>query len=376
MTDPAKHPALHVDVHLPLDRFDLEIAFDAHRPVTGIFGPSGAGKTSLLETLAGLRRGARGTVRLGGVTWLDATLFLPPEERRIGYVPQESLLFPHLDVRGNLLAGARRARAAGADPEADLERVAGLLELGHLLARDVVTLSGGERKRVALGRALCSAPRLLLLDEPLAALDLPLRRRLLPVLRRVREELTVPMLVVSHDPVEVQALCDEVIVLREGRQIARGEPRAVLTDAAVFPLAEEEWGDAGLENLMPARVLRHEDGLSVLGLGTGMENGLELRVFRFDAAPGTELMVGISSNEMLLATEEPVGLSARNVLPARIREIRAVGDRRLVLAELVEGVPPLAVAVSEGTPSRLGLDVGRRIHLVMKAASCRIYGKE
>ncbi len=215
---------LEVDVRLALDRFELEVDFVADQPVTGVFGASGAGKTSLLEVVAGLRRGARGRLAFGGEVWLDSTArrFVPPERRHIGYVPQDGLLFPHLNVRENLLAGRKRAVESGQQPAEALETVAGLLELGQLLERSVATLSGGERQRVALGRALCSGPPLLLLDEPLASLDLPLRRRLLPFLRRVRDQLTVPMLLVSHDPIEVQARCDDLSVLEEGRAIARG----------------------------------------------------------------------------------------------------------------------------------------------------------
>ena len=146
---------LEIDVRLPLDRFDLEVAFAAEGPVTGIFGPSGSGKSSLLETVAGLRRGATGVVRLGERIWLDSAAgrCLPPEQRDVGFVPQQSLLFPHLDVRRNLLAGAARARRGGGSPETRLGQVCDLLELGPLLDRDVASLSGGERRRVALGQS-------------------------------------------------------------------------------------------------------------------------------------------------------------------------------------------------------------------------------
>ncbi len=304
---------LEVDIRLPLDRFDLEVELKAEGPVTGIFGPSGSGKSSLLETVAGLRRGATGTVRLGDRVWLDsaAGVCLRPEARDVGFVPQDSLLFPHLDVRRNLLAGAGRARRNGGSPEALLGQVCELLELGPLLARDVSSLSGGERRRVALGRALCSGPRLLLLDEPLASLDLPLRRRLLPLLRRLRSELTTPMLLVSHDPIEVQALCDEMIVLRDGVAVARGEPHRLLADPRVFALAEEAF-----ENVLPARHLRREASTSVLRLGEA-DGGVELITLASSVEIGAEVLVGLPSSEIVLATERPVGLSARNVADQR-----------------------------------------------------------
>ncbi|MCP3960230.1 MAG: molybdenum ABC transporter ATP-binding protein [bacterium] len=361
--------ALDVDVRLALDRFEVTVAFSASKPVTGIFGASGAGKTSLLEAVAGLRRGARGRIRLGDDVWLDsdARRFVPPERRWIGYVPQDGLLFPHLSVRANLLAGARRARRAGHNPERSLSTVAELLELARLLERDVVTLSGGERQRVSLGRALCSGARLLLLDEPLASLDLPLRRRLLPFLRRVRDELTVPMLLVSHDPIEVQALCDELIVLREGTVVARGEPRTVLRDPEVFPLAEKE----GYENVLSGRPVRQLASTSVVHLGDE-NSGVELIVPRL--ATDGEVLVTLPANEILIATESPRGISARNVLAAKVTEIRSLGHLGLVTAELGEGVPPLVVEVTETTPAELGLELGQQVFLVIKATSCRLYG--
>ncbi len=358
--------ALRIDVRLGLDRFELAVDLSAEQPVTGFFGPSGSGKTSVLETVAGLRRKARGRIALGEEVWLDsaAGVALRPEERHVGYVPQDGLLFPHMDVRQNLLAGRHRARRGG--PGVELNRVTELLELGPLLSRSVTTLSGGERQRVALGRALCSGPRLLLLDEPLASLDLPLRRRLLPLLRRVREELTVPMLLVSHDPIEVQALCDEIVVLRDGRPIAHGEPRKVLRDPAVFPLAEAE----GFENVLPGRLVASDEATSRIRLNGG---DVEVVALRSDLAPG-DVLVGLSAEEILIATEEPRGLSALNALPATILEIRPLESLVLLTAELEPGIPPLTVEVAETTPAKMGLAPGGRIFLVFKAASCRLYG--
>lgn len=361
---------LQVDVRLSLDRFELVAAFTASQPVTGIFGPSGAGKTSLLEAIAGLRRGARGRIQFGDQVWLDSSagLSIPPERRQVGYVPQDGLLFPHRSVRQNLMAGVRRAVENGQRPEAVVRSVVELLELEPLLDRSVVNLSGGERQRVALGRALCSGPRLLLLDEPLASLDLPLRRRLLPFLRRVRAEFRTPMLLVTHDPLEVQALCEEVLVLREGRFIARGEPRRVLTDPAVFPLAEEE----GFENLLPGRLVRREGATWVVRLA-GTAN-LEIAALAGEGRTGEEVLVGIPAHEILIATRQPEGLSARNVLPGRVLECRPVADRFLVTAILEAEVPPLAIEVAEATPASLGLAAGSSVFLVFKAASCRVYG--
>ncbi len=364
---------LAIAIRLPLDRFTLDVDFTTSHRVTGLFGPSGSGKTSVLESIAGLRRATTGRIALGDETWLaDAPRrFVRPEHRHIGYVPQDGLLFPHLDVRANLLAGARRARRDGHPLDTTFASVVELLELGPLLARAVTTLSGGERQRVALGRALCSGPRLLLLDEPLAALDIPLRRRVLPFLRRVRDEFRIPMLLVSHDPVEVQALCDDLIVLRQGTIVARGEPSEVLTDPDVFPLAER----GGYENVVPCTLVRTDSETSVVRVGTG-DDSLSVITPRAAGPEGSNKLLGIPAREVILATTEPEGLSAQNILPSRVVSIRTVGSLRLVRAHLADGVPPLAVEVTEHARDTLHLEPGCVVYLILKTAGCVLYDPE
>ncbi len=236
------NPTLRLaDVRLPLAGFALEVDVTLRGRVVALFGPSGGGKTSLLEVVAGLRRPERGRVEvagrgLGG----DAASgrWVPPEARRVGYVPQEGALFPHLSVRANVLYGCRPRRGeAAAAPGAErtpfsLGSVVDTLEIGPLLARpSVAGLSGGERQRVALARALLAGPELLLLDEPLAGLDAALKARVLPYLVRVRDEFAVPMLLVTHAPAEVMALCDEAVVLERGRVMAQGHPRDLFEPA-------------------------------------------------------------------------------------------------------------------------------------------------
>jgi len=214
-------------LRLPLAHFTLEVDATLSGRVTAIFGASGSGKTSLLEIIAGLRRPSAGMVRVDGQVLTDAEThkFVRPEHRTVGYVPQEGALFPHLTVQQNLLYGSHGNRRQSA--ELTFEHVTEVLEIADLTARRIQTLSGGERQRVALGRALLAAPRLLLLDEPLAGLDAPLRERLLPYLARVRDEFGIPMLYVTHSPDEVMALCDDVIVLSRGRVEQRGTPSAI-----------------------------------------------------------------------------------------------------------------------------------------------------
>ncbi len=359
-------PALSVHISLALHRFDLELKITAGHQVTGVFGASGAGKSSLLQSIAGLRRGARGRIRFGEEVWLDsaARIWVPPERRGIGYVPQEGLLFPHFNVRGNLLAGAARARHNGRAPDRTLEAVCRLLELEPLIERDVATLSGGERQRVALGRAICSGARLLLLDEPLASLDLPLRRRVLPFLRRVRDEFRIPMVLVSHDPNEIQALCDEVIVLADGALVTSGPARRVLTDPRVFPLTRED----GFENVLPCTLLR-----SGPDSAAWLSPRLSLMTPPAQGAPGDKLLVGIPARDIIIAGREPLELSAQNVFKARVCRVAQSGDFELVTARIDDEIPEIAVEVTTRACRQLALEAGREVYLIIKTANCILY---
>ena len=202
-----------LDFSLRQGAFTLEIQEHLDARVVALFGPSGAGKTSVLESIAGLRTPEHGVIRIGARTLFDSSagVDLPAHERRVGYVPQDLALFPHMNVRRNILYGADGGRGPR------LDQVIGMLELDTMLARDVTALSGGERQRVALARALMASPALLLLDEPLAALDRGLRERILPYLERIRDELAIPMLYVSHAEAEVRAVADWVMELDAGR---------------------------------------------------------------------------------------------------------------------------------------------------------------
>lgn len=204
------------DVVLPLAHFTLEVSVEMHGRTTAVYGPSGSGKTSLLEIIAGLRRPRHGCVALNGRVVSGGEIFVPPRERRIGYVPQDDALFPHLSVRKNVSYGA---------PEHD-DRVIDLLDIAPLMNRGIRDLSGGERKRVALARALLSRPEVLLLDEPLAGIDVALRERVIDYLLRIRDELSIPTIYVTHDMREVEAVCEEIVVLERGRIIERRKLRA------------------------------------------------------------------------------------------------------------------------------------------------------
>ena len=210
---------IEVDIELVQGSFVLTAAIRIEARTAALFGPSGAGKTTILDAIAGLRTPRRGSIAIGGRVLFSSGqgVNLPPHQRHVGYVPQDVALFPHMDVRRNLLYG----RHPGVSP--DLDRVVGMLEIDRLLDRRVTDLSGGERQRVAVGRALMSGPSLLLLDEPLAAVDVPLRRRILPYLQRVRDELRIPIVYVSHDREEVAELAEVVVLIDGGKIIAVDE---------------------------------------------------------------------------------------------------------------------------------------------------------
>ena len=214
------------NISLSLTDFVLQVDLELSSQVTAIFGPSGAGKTSLLDLIAGLRRPRSAFIQLEERVLTDTArgLALPPRLREIGYVPQDLALFPHLPVRKNLLYGCKAAAARGS--LFSYERVAAVLEIEPLDRRSVTDLSGGEKQRVALARALLASPKLLLLDEPLASLDAALKTKIMGYLARVRDEFKVPMLFVSHDRREVQALCDEVVELERGQVLARSHQQA------------------------------------------------------------------------------------------------------------------------------------------------------
>ncbi len=216
-------------IRLQTAEFCLEVDVGLEAQVTGIIGPSGSGKTTLIDIIAGLRIPDSARIELDGRTLTDSAqnIAVPVHRREIGYVPQDLALFPHLTVRKNLLYGHRET---GAESQFNLPKVAAVLEIGGFLDRRIHQLSGGEKQRVALARALLCSPKLLLLDEPLASIDVELKHRILPYLRLVRESFPIPMIYVTHDRGEVESLCDEVVAISQGKITGRGRPhRAMLS---------------------------------------------------------------------------------------------------------------------------------------------------
>ena len=348
--------SLEVTLKHRLGSFVLDIEFTTKGQVTALFGPSGAGKSSVVAAIAGLWRPRTGRIAVAGRVLTQAPkLFVPPERRRLGVVFQDARLFPHMDVEDNLRFGWRRA-ARKADT-AEIGHIVELLGLGALLGRRTRDLSGGEKSRVALGRALLTTPDMLLLDEPLAALDTARRAEILPYLEKLARELQMPMLYVSHQLDEVARLADEIVVIRDGRVTAQGSTFELLTDidgiAGVPPLGA----------VFDATVVEHQaDGLSRLAFDGGV-----LFVPALPQSPGMRVRVRLRAEDLMLALEEPHGISANNVLACTIRAVRAVGDH--VDVQLACGATRLVSRITAASAARLGLAPAQAVYAVVKAVT-------
>ncbi len=348
---------LQITVRHRFAGFTLDVDVSAPPGVTVLFGPSGSGKSTLINAVAGLLRPDAGRIVVGDRVLLDtaARRALPPHRRRIGYVFQDARLFPHLSVRANLLYG--RWFAPRGAQGARVEHVIEMLGIGHLLARRPGALSGGEKARVALGRALLAAPRLILADEPLAALDEARKAEILPYFERLRDDVSVPILYVSHSSAEVARLATTVVALQGGRVAALGPPEAVLGEVAAT-------GARGIASVLRVRVAAHHaDGLSELDTGAGA-----LHLPRVAAAPGTVLRVRIAAQEVILSPAPPEGLSALSVLRGTIAEI-APGRGPAARVVLAVGDQRLIARVTQRSVAALGLAPGQTCHAIVKSVA-------
>ena len=348
-------------VELPLGRFPLRVCVELRESTNAVMGPSGAGKTSLLEVIAGLRPRAHGRVVVDGEVLLDtaAGRRLPPERRHVGYVPQDACLFPHLTVLDNVRFGAR-GEVRGVEAALDA------LEIRDLVGRYPVSLSGGEKQRVALARALASRPRVLLLDEPLAALDAPLRERVLPYLLRIRDEWKVPFVYVTHNVGEAVALGGELLLVRDGTVEAQGPPIELLAATGRFASA-----GSGLDNLMHGQVVAHDrtGGITHLRLDGGIDLAIPLAP---TLTVGASVTIGIRAEDVLVATELPRHLSARNCFPVRVLAIVAADADAIMRCAGVQGGPEWLVRLTPAAVDGLGLVPGCNVWLAVKSHSVRV----
>lgn len=345
-----------------LGAFTLDSAFAVPgRGVTALFGPSGCGKTSVLRCIAGLQR-LPGTCRVGGETWQDDRTFLPPHRRAVGYVFQEASLFPHLSVRRNLLySSGGRVPSGGIG----FEEVADLLGLDRLMERAPQNLSGGERQRVAVGRALLSQPKLLLMDEPLSALDRQTRDEILPFLERLHETLAIPVLYVSHDLTEVERLADHIVLLDAGKVVAAGPLRDIQSDPDL-PLAVRREAAVSLD--ATATGYDRQYGLVRLAV----EGGDFLVASPAAIAEGTRLRLRVGAADVSIATEPPRGTTILNVLPARIVSSRLVDAHQtiVVLALGADGRGArLLSRITRRSWDHLGLHDGMTVDVQVKSVA-------
>lgn len=358
-TVPGDSLTVRLDLALPGFRLDVDLLLPG-AGVTALFGPSGSGKTTCLRAIAGLEAGAAGQVRLGDRLWQDSArgFFVPVHRRPLGYVFQDAALFPHLSVRGNLDYGARRVRGDG--PALAFDAIVALLGLGPLLARRPSHLSGGERQRVGIARALLARPRLLLLDEPLASLDDARKREILPYLERLRDELAIPALYVSHSIDEVARLADHLVLLEHGAVVASGPLRATLARTDLPPAFLEH---AGV--VVEGRVVRQlQDDLLLLDIAGG-----QLLVPASGQAVGQVMRCRIAAGDVSLAMAPARDTSIGNQLPVTVLQVVDASHPAMCLVQLDAGGTRLLAQVTRRAWKRLGLAPGASAWAQIKAVA-------
>ena len=331
---------------------------------TVLFGPSGAGKSTLLDCIAGLQQPDSGEIRLNDKLYFDAAhhLSLPPQRRELAYVFQSLALFPHLSVEQNIRYGL--AKLTLSEQTERSNSIARTFRIGNLLSRRPADLSGGEKQRVALARALVTHPRVLLLDEPLSGLDSALRRSILEDLHAWNDANRIPILYVTHNREEVDAIGEHVVTLVNGRVQETGAPRAVLDAPRSVELAHA----AGFENVLPAVVVEHRpaDGVMRVSLDHA---ACEIEIPLGDAAPDAGVRVAIRAGDILIATEAPHFLSARNILPGTIQSLETRGT---MVTLRVKAGAIFQVHVTPGAVRALDLSPGLLVWLVIKTHSCHL----
>ena len=355
-----------IAARLQLQRADFALDVDLQLPgqgVTALFGPSGCGKTTLLRSIAGLER-AHGTVTVNGDTWQDDATrhWLPTHQRALGYVFQEASLFPHLTAEANIRYGLRRTPVAR--QRVALEQVIDLLGIAPLLPRRPSTLSGGERQRVSIARALATSPRVLLMDEPLSALDAQRKAEVLPYLDRLQAHLDIPILYVSHSLDEVARLASHLVLLRAGQVVAQGDTAELLARLDL-PLAHGDTAAA----VVPATVLHHDahDHLTTAQFGGGPDQVLRL-VGTQVRTPGTAVRLRIQARDVSVALSPPSDSSILNMLPVRISAIQPDASGHAML-QLQAGATTLLARLSQHSVQQLQLQPGQAVFAQVKGVA-------
>lgn len=349
-------------VTLTLPGFELNVEFKLPGiGVSALFGHSGCGKTTCLRILAGLETRACGTVRFNGELWQDSArgIFIPPHQRDIGYVFQEASLFPHLNVRENLLFGMRK-HAPAARPQA-IRQIAEQLGIERQLNASVSTLSGGERQRVAIARALLTQPRMLLLDEPLAALDVRRKREILPYLERLHDELNIPMIYVSHAPNEVAQLADYLVILEQGRVLTHGPLNETLTR---LDLPGHYTDDAAVVIAATVGSQNEADHLMRLDFAGG-----HIYVSQRDKPVGTAVRCRVMARDVSLALVRHQDTSILNAVEATVHEMAITDNPAHLLIKLDAAGTPLLSRITARSAHHLDLQIGMKVWAQIKSVA-------
>ncbi|RVU34039.1 molybdenum ABC transporter ATP-binding protein [Hwanghaeella grinnelliae] len=353
--------------HFPSFAIDAEIVIEPEESgIVALFGKSGCGKTSIINMIAGLLRPDAGKVAIDGRVLFDsaAGVDIPPYRRDVGYVFQDARLFPHMTVKSNLLYGAGRQ----SETRFDLGQITDLLDIGHLLTRRPGELSGGEKQRVSIGRTILSNPRILLMDEPLASLDGARKAEILPFIQRLRDELGLPIIYVSHSIEEVVRLADVMVLIDDGRVAASGDVGDITSRLDLYPLTGRYEAGSVL-----AATVKDQDadyGLTVLDTPGG-----DIRVPQLSLPPGQSLRLRIRARDVALAIERPTGTSFQNILSGTVREIgERIHTRSDAAADAMVEVSvdigaPLRVRITRKSLDELGLRTGSLVYALIKAVA-------
>ncbi len=338
---------LDVDMNLP------------DKGVTVVFGPSGSGKTTLLRCLSGLERAPSGYLKFAGQVWQDDGVFLPIQERKVGLVFQESRLFPHLTIQENLLYGYRRTLPA--ERNLHLDEVAQVLGLNALLKRTPEKLSGGERQRVSIGRALLISPKLLLMDEPLASLDIQLKAEIIPFIKRIEDEFKTPVIYVTHSMNEVLQLVDTMLVLKSGKVVNFEPVEKVFSDVWL----REAVGDEQLGAVLETSVVEHDEEFGLTRLDF---MGQALNAPRQNIPVGQSLRVHIHSRDVSLSTAPPAGAtSVLNILKAKVRKVGILDPKGYSVDIELDAGRPILATITRKSLVNLNLKPGQPVFAHIKA---------
>jgi len=345
--------------------FNLNVKCHLRAPVIGLFGASGAGKSTLLNMIAGLVKPQSGQLNIDGEYLFDSLrgIDVPIHQRRIGVVFQDSRLFPHLNIRDNLNYGFDLLAAK--DRRFSFKQIVDLLEIGHLLAQKPHQISGGEKQRVSLGRALLTSPRLLLLDEPLASLDVRLKHQILPFLRRIKDEIHIPMIYVSHAIDEILYITSEIVIIEQGQLLAQGHFHNIIHQDNLQKIAQS----LGLENVIGAVITSHD---KTYGSTTLTHGNQIIMVSLLAAETGAQVTISIPASSIALSLSRLENVTIQNQLQGLVTEIKQIGFRILVTVDI--GESQIVAEVTAKALETLNIVVGNSVYCLIKAPVIRAHG--